>query len=587
MKSEKNKLHISRWRYTLLVTSLLALPIAVIWHIAGLQVLADVDKGYEFLQGKVKKKLVYNESIPAYRGVITDRNGQPLAISSPVIIVSANPRQVDVDHPNFSNLARYLSMTSINLKKKLSKNSHRIHLRLKKDLEPAKAEKIRALRISGIYMKKTYKRFYPAGELTSQIVGITNLDDVGQEGIEKSFDHILAGTPGKKKVLKDRRGSVIKDLGMEKNASPGQNIALSIDMRLQHKAYTELKEAVIKNNAKSGSVLVLDVHTGEILAMANQPSYNPNNRSRLSSDELIKGARNRAILDFYEPGSTVKPFTVLAALENEKISSGSIIDTNPGYIQVGKKIIKDHHNYGKISLDDLLKKSSNVGAIKLGLDVDPEDMHDLFSRVGFGEVIGVGFPGEVSGILPSHRNSMKLERANLAIGYSMNATALQIAQAYAVLASNGLKKPLTLQKLDIAPQGEQVVDSELVIKVRRMMMGATRSGGTAEDAAIYTYNVAGKTGTSHKNTVGGYEEKRYVSLFAGIVPAEKPRLVTVVIINDPKAGQHYGGKVAGPVYANVTERALRVLRVAPKIENNDRAVVTNHDLDLNQSGGDI
>ena len=587
MKSEKNKLHISRWRYTLLVTSLLALPIAAIWHIAGLQVLADVDKGYEFLQGKVKKKLVYNESIPAYRGVITDRNGQPLAISSPVIIVSANPRQVDVDHPNFSNLARYLSMTSINLKKKLSKNSHRIHLRLKKDLEPAKAEKIRALRISGIYMKKTYKRFYPAGELTSQIVGITNLDDVGQEGIEKSFDHILAGTPGKKKVLKDRRGSVIKDLGMEKNASPGQNIALSIDMRLQHKAYTELKEAVIKNNAKSGSVLVLDVHTGEILAMANQPSYNPNNRSRLSSDELIKGARNRAILDFYEPGSTVKPFTVLAALENEKISSGSIIDTNPGYIQVGKKIIKDHHNYGKISLDDLLKKSSNVGAIKLGLDVDPEDMHDLFSRVGFGEVIGVGFPGEVSGILPSHRNSMKLERANLAIGYSMNATALQIAQAYAVLASNGLKKPLTLQKLDIAPQGEQVVDSELVIKVRRMMMGATRSGGTAEDAAIYTYNVAGKTGTSHKNTVGGYEEKRYVSLFAGIVPAEKPRLVTVVIINDPKAGQHYGGKVAGPVYANVTERALRVLRVAPKIENNDRAVVTNHDLDLNQSGGDI
>ena len=587
MKSEKNKLHISRWRYTLLVTSLLALPIAAIWHIAGLQVLADVDKGYEFLQGKVKKKLVYNESIPAYRGVITDRNGQPLAISSPVIIVSANPRQVDVDHPNFSNLARYLSMTSTNLKKKLSKNSHRIHLRLKKDLEPAKAEKIRALRISGIYMKKTYKRFYPAGELTSQIVGITNLDDVGQEGIEKSFDHILAGTPGKKKVLKDRRGSVIKDLGMEKNASPGQNIALSIDMRLQHKAYTELKEAVIKNNAKSGSVLVLDVHTGEILAMANQPSYNPNNRSRLSSDELIKGARNRAILDFYEPGSTVKPFTVLAALENEKISSGSIIDTNPGYIQVGKKIIKDHHNYGKISLDDLLKKSSNVGAIKLGLDVDPEDMHDLFSRVGFGEVIGVGFPGEVSGILPSHRNSMKLERANLAIGYSMNATALQIAQAYAVLASNGLKKPLTLQKLDIAPQGEQVVDSELVIKVRRMMMGATRSGGTAEDAAIYTYNVAGKTGTSHKNTVGGYEEKRYVSLFAGIVPAEKPRLVTVVIINDPKAGQHYGGKVAGPVYANVTERALRVLRVAPKIENNDRAVVTNHDLDLNQSGGDI
>ena len=587
MKPKINKLYISRWRYTLLASFLLALPVAAIWHIAGLQVLADVDKGYEFLQGKVKQKLVHKESIPAYRGVITDRNGQPLAISSPVIIVSANPNQVDVNHPNFLYLADYLSLNPKSLKKRLSKNSHKIHLRLKKDLEPAKAEKIRALKISGIYMKKAYKRFYPGGELTSQIVGITNSEDKGQEGIELSFNHILAGVPGNKKVLKDRRGSVIKDLGIEKNAKPGRNITLSIDMRLQHKAYTELKEAVIKNNAKSGSVIILDIHSGEVLAMANQPSYNPNNRGRLSSEELIKGARNRAILDIYEPGSTIKPFTVLAALENEKISSEQFIDTNPGYIQIGKKIIRDHRNYGKISLDDLLKKSSNVGAIKLGIDIDPGDMHDLFSRVGFGEVVGIGFPGEVSGVLPWHKKSMKLERANLAIGYSMNATALQVARAYSVLASGGIKKPLTLQKLDSIPKGDRVVNAELVTEVRKMMMGATRSGGTAEDAAIYTYNVAGKTGTSHKNSVGGYEEKRYVSLFAGIVPAENPRLVTVVIINDPKAGQHYGGKVAGPVYANVTERALRVLRVAPKILDNKRAVVINQKVDPSQSEGDI
>jgi cell division protein FtsI (penicillin-binding protein 3) len=587
VKPKINKLYISRWRYTLLASFLLALPVAAIWHIAGLQVLADVDKGYEFLQGKVKQKLVHKESIPAYRGVITDRNGQPLAISSPVIIVSANPNQVDVNHPNFLYLADYLSLNPKSLKKRLSKNSHKIHLRLKKDLEPAKAEKIRALKISGIYMKKAYKRFYPGGELTSQIVGITNSEDKGQEGIELSFNHILAGVPGNKKVLKDRRGSVIKDLGIEKNAKPGRNITLSIDMRLQHKAYTELKEAVIKNNAKSGSVIILDIHSGEVLAMANQPSYNPNNRGRLSSEELIKGARNRAILDIYEPGSTIKPFTVLAALENEKISSEQFIDTNPGYIQIGKKIIRDHRNYGKISLDDLLKKSSNVGAIKLGIDIDPGDMHDLFSRVGFGEVVGIGFPGEVSGVLPWHKKSMKLERANLAIGYSMNATALQVARAYSVLASGGIKKPLTLQKLDSIPKGDRVVNAELVTEVRKMMMGATRSGGTAEDAAIYTYNVAGKTGTSHKNSVGGYEEKRYVSLFAGIVPAENPRLVTVVIINDPKAGQHYGGKVAGPVYANVTERALRVLRVAPKISDNKRAVVINQKVDPSQSEGDI
>lgn len=587
MTSKINKLNISRWRYTLLVVSLLALPVAAIWHIAGLQVISGVDKGFEFLQGKVNQKIAHSESIPAYRGVITDRNGKPLAISSPVIILSANPRLVDVDHPKFSELAALLSVTSESLKKRLHKYSHRKHIRLKRDVEPAIAEKIHDLKISGIYAKKTYKRFYPAGEMTSQLVGITSSLDKGQEGIEKAFDNILAGVPGKKKVLIDRRGSVIKDLGVEQNAKPGRTVVLSIDMRLQHKAYTELKEAVAKHKAKSGSVLILDVRTGEILAMANQPSYNPNNKGTLSSDDINEGARNRAILDFHEPGSTVKPFTVLAALENKKIFIESMVDTNPGYIQVDRKKIKDHHNYGKISLADLLKKSSNVGAIKLGLDVDPEDMHDLFSRVGFGEIVGTGFPGEGSGILPSHKKSMQLERANFAIGYSLNASALQIAQAYAVLASDGLKKPLTLLKLDKPPEGEQVVNAELVAKVRKMMVGVAQPGGTAVDAAIYTYDVAGKTGTSHKNKVGGYEEKRYVSLFAGMVPAEKPRLVTVVIINDPKAGHYYGGKVAGPIFSNTTERALRVLSVAPKVSGNNRAVATRSEQSLNTSGGDI
>jgi len=585
--SKTNKLNISRWRYTLLVVSLLTLPVAAIWHIAGLQVISGVDKGFEFLQGKVNQKIAHSESIPAYRGVITDRNGEPLAISSPVIILSANPRLVDVNHPKFSELAAHLSMTSKSLKKRLHKYSHRKHIRLKRDVEPAIAEKIHDLKVSGIYAKKTYKRFYPAGEMTSQLVGITSSLDKGQEGIEKAFDDVLAGVPGKKKVLIDRRGSVIKDLGVEQNAKPGRTVVLSIDMRLQHKAYTELKEAVAKHKAKSGSVLILDVRTGEILAMANQPSYNPNNKGTLSSDDINEGARNRAILDFHEPGSTVKPFTVLAALENEKIFIESMIDTSPGYIQIDRKKIKDHHNYGKISLADLLKKSSNVGAIKLGLDVDPEDMHDLFARVGFGEVVGTGFPGEGSGVLPSHKKSMKLERANFAIGYSLNASALQIAQAYSVLASDGLKKPLTLLKLDKPPEGEQVVNAELVAKVRKMMTGVARPGGTAVDAAIYTYDVAGKTGTSHKNTVGGYEEKRYVSLFAGMVPAEKPRLVTVVIINDPKAGHYYGGKVAGPIFANTTERALRVLSVAPKVSGNNRAVAIRSEQSLNKSGGDI
>ena len=286
MTSKINKLNISRWRYTLLVVSLLTLPVAAIWHISGLQVISGVDKGFEFLQGKVNQKIAHSESIPAYRGVITDRNGKPLAISSPVIILSANPRLVDVDHPKFSELAALLSETSESLKKRLHKYSHRKHIRLKRDVEPAIAEKIHDLKISGIYAKKTYKRFYPAGEMTSQLVGITSSLDKGQEGIEKAFDNILAGVPGKKKVLIDRRGSVIKDLGIEQNAKPGRTVVLSIDMRLQHKAYTELKEAVAKHKAKSGSVLILDVRTGEILAMANQPSYNPNNKGTLS--ELIR-----------------------------------------------------------------------------------------------------------------------------------------------------------------------------------------------------------------------------------------------------------------------------------------------------------
>ncbi len=589
MKLKQNKLTVARWRYALVMAVLLVLPVALIWHIAGLQVLPDVDKGYEFLQGKVSERMVRREVIPAYRGVITDRYGEPLAISSPVIQLVAEPRLVDVNHPKFSELAKHLSVSSASLKKRVLRYTKRPYLVLKAGnfLPPAVAEKILAWKIPGIYGQKTYKRFYPAAEVTSQIVGITDDEEKGREGIERSYENILAGVPGQKKFLQDRMGSVIKDLGTERNAQPGEAITLSIDMRLQHKAYTELQDAVAKHQATSGSIVVIDVHTGEILAMANQPSYNPNDTKKLNGDQFAQGARNRAILDLFEPGSTVKPFTVLAAMESNKISAESIIDTNPGYIQIDKKRIKDEHNYGEIGLADLLKKSSNVGAIKLGLAVDPEDMHDLFSRVGFGQVIGTGIAGESPGTLPVHKKSMKIERANFAIGYSLSASALQIAQAYAVLASDGLKKPLTLLKTDKAPEGEQVVNAELVAVVRKMMIGVTRKGGTAEKAAIYAYDVAGKTGTAYKNIAGEYDDKRYVALFAGIAPANKPRLVTVVIIDDPKVGGHTGGQVAGPVYANVTERALRVLRIAPKVELSDRAIALRAESSPIRFGGDI
>tara|TARA_R110001592_G_scaffold363352_2_gene684899 strand:+ start:169488 stop:171248 length:1761 start_codon:yes stop_codon:yes gene_type:complete len=579
-----NKLTISRWRYALLVLVLMVLPIAAIWHIAGLQVLSDVDKGYEFLQGQGIARTVRTESIPAYRGVITDRRGEPLAVSTPVVTLWANPQVVDVTSPELAQLAKKLSMSRKDLTQRFARYANKEFMYLDRQVAPEQAEEILGLEIPGIYGKGEYKRFYPAGEVTSQLVGFTNIDDRGQEGMELAFDDVLKGVPGAKKILKDLKGRVIKDLALVRSEKPGESLALSIDLRLQYTAYRELKAAVAKHKASSGSVVMLDVRTGEVLAMANQPSFNPNDRSQLSSDAL----RNRAITDLVEPGSTMKPLTVLAALESGKFSPETVIDTNPGYIRVGRKTFYDHRNYGEIDLTTLLMKSSQVGTTKLALQLEPGDVREMFFRMGLGQSPGTGFPGESPGSLPQHRNWKPVARANFAFGMGLSATALQVAQAYAVLASNGLKKQLTLLKTDKAPEGEQVVDAKLVARLREMMSSVTHSGGTATRAAIPSYDVAGKTGTVHKVGKHGYEKHRYVAMFAGMVPADNPRLVTVVIINDPQGGKYYGGEVAAPVFASVTADALRMLKIPPKILGDGQVVIKAappSDLQVERSGG--
>jgi len=569
VREKQSKLTISRWRYLLLVAVLFVLPVAALWHIAGLQVLVDVDKGFQFLQGQGQARTVRTESIPAYRGVITDSRGEPLAVSTPVVTLWANPQVIDGASEGLSELAKSLSMSLDELQQRLSRYAGKEFMYLARQVTPEKAQEVLGLEIPGVYGQGEYKRFYPAGEVTSQLVGFTNIDDRGQEGMELAFDELLTGVPGAKKVLKDLKGRVIKDLALVRSEKSGENLALSIDLRLQYTAYRELKAAVAKHQAASGSVVMLDVRTGEILAMANQPSFNPNDRSQLSSDAL----RNRAVTDIVEPGSTMKPFTVLAALESGKFVPETVIDTNPGYIQVGRKTFLDHRNYGLIDLTTLLMKSSQVGTTKLALELEPTHLRDMFSRMGLGDSPGTGFPGESPGSLPEHRRWRPVERANFAFGYGLSATALQLAQAYAVLARDGEKKPVSLLKVSEVPEGEQVVDPQLASRLRQMMTSVTHSGGTATRAAIPSYEVAGKTGTSHKVGKAGYEKNRYVALFAGMVPADNPRLVTVVIINDPRGKKYFGGEVAAPVFATVTADALRMLKIPPKVKSTEQVVV--------------
>jgi cell division protein FtsI (penicillin-binding protein 3) len=563
VKAKVRSAKVIRWRYYAILLALAALLLALAWHLASIQILPNESRGYEFLQRQGLERTLRKETIPALRGLITDRNGEPLAVSTPVVSLWAVPRELEKSKPQWSELIKALGTTRAELEKKIDLYRNKQFMYLRRHLTPDAAEKIMSLSVKGVYDQQEYRRFYPAGEVTSHLVGFTNIDDQGQEGIELAYDHWLSGESGSKQVLKDLRGRIFKDVNMLSAANPGKDIALSIDLRLQYFAYRELKEAVKAHRAASGSVVLLDVKTGEVLAMVNQPSYNPNDRRGLKASAL----RNRAMTDQFEPGSTMKPLTIMAALETGRYVPGTEIDTNPGYLRVGRKTLLDPVNYGVMDVAKILQKSSQVGLTKISLDLDGDAIRDMFFRAGLGRDTGTGFPGESTGLLPDHARWQPIVQANFSFGYGLSLTALQLAQAYSVIADGGIKKPVSLLRNFQSPEALSVVSENYANQVAKMLQKVVEPGGTGTRAIVPGYDVAGKTGTIHKVGQAGYEDSRYSSLFAGFAPADDPRVVAVVIINEPSNGQYFGGEVAAPVFSALVERGLRTLQVSPSNQN--------------------
>ena len=560
---------IPRWRYYLVMLILASLPILLLVKIAQLQILPSQERGVDFLQHQGDSRAIRNVTIPAYRGLITDRNGEPLAISTPVTAIVANPK--NIQKSDIERLSLALKISESQLQSRLQRYRNKSFMYLVQQLPNDEAEKILKLNIPGVSGQQRYKRFYPAGEVTAQLVGFTNYLDIGQEGMELAYDDWLTGEPGKKKVVLDKNRRVINDISLIQAASSGEDLRLSIDLRVQYAAYRALKKAVKKHNAKSGSVVVLDVNSGEVLAMVNQPSFNPNDRSKLRQSSV----RNRAITDLMEPGSTVKPFTVLAALESGQFSAQSRIDTNPGYLKVDYKTFVDPSNYGELNLAEVLTKSSQVGTTKVALALDPESTRDLFQRVGFGEVMGTGFPGETLGSLPAHRKWHPVTQATFAFGYGLSVSSLQLARAYAVLANDGLRKEISMVALNSEPEGLRVINAATTKEVRHMLRAASSHKGTGRRAMIDGYSVGGKTGTLHKVKVnGGYDDNRYMSVFAGLSPISSPRLATVVVIDEPRQGDYFGGLVAAPVFSEITGNALRLMQVTPDETDQNSSLVS-------------
>jgi len=517
----------------------------------------------DFLQSEGADRYLAKVSMPAHRGLITDRNGLILAVSTPVVSIGANPRVLKPTGRTLRALASALEVSPLYLRKRLAKYSKRHFTYLKRRISPQQAKMVEAVvkdyELKGLHVEKEYRRYYPTGEVFSHVIGFTDVDDEGQEGLELAYDDALKGVPGKKLVMRDGQRKVIDDIESIEMPKAGKNLALSLDKRLQFVAYRALKKAVIENHAKSASAVILDVKTGEVLAMVNQPAYNPNGSKSNKEGRL----RNRAVVDVYEPGSTMKPFTVAAGIESGKYNANTLIDTSPGFYKIGKYTIKDHSNLGVIDVRTVIRRSSNVGAGKIALSMKKEEFWKSLSSLGFGEVTTSGYPGESVGQLTLPENWAKIDQATLSYGYGISVTTLQLAQAYAVLANDGIKLPISLLKVDQPPKGERVFSKETARSLRKMMAAVVKKGGTAPQAAIDAYSVAGKTGTVKKYGKEGYSDTKYLSLFSGMAPVEKPRLVMAVMINEPGGKQYYGGAVAGPVFSSVMNDALRMLNVVP------------------------
>ncbi|OOZ37285.1 peptidoglycan D,D-transpeptidase FtsI family protein [Solemya velesiana gill symbiont] len=554
LKKEKVALPSYRARRWTLLALMGVASVALVWRAVDQQIFET-----DFLQTEGERRHLRVVEMSAHRGMINDRYGEPLAISTPVDSIWANPRVLSPDRRVLVPLAKALGKETNELRRLLAQRSNRSFVYLQRRVNPDLAEKVMALDIDGVELQREFRRYYPAGEVFSHVVGFTNVDDQGQEGLELAFDQWLQGTPGKKRVIRDGRARAVKDVESIRKPLPGKELHLSLDRRLQFLAYRELKGAVKHHKAKSGSAVILDARTGEVLAMVNQPSYNPNG----SKDARGGRFRNRALTDVFEPGSTMKPFTVAAALESGRYRPSTAIDTTPGFYKVGRHQIKDIRNYGKIDVSTVIRKSSNVGASKLALDLPREELWSYFFKMGFGDPTNTGFPGEAGGQLTPHVQWSKIDHATLSFGYGLSVTPLQLARAYAVLAADGIKFPISLLRLDEEPRGERVMRAEVAKNVRQMLKAVVSAEGTAPAAAVPGYQVAGKTGTVKKITSGGYSEDKYLAVFAGMAPASDPRLVMVVMIDEPRAGKYYGGQVAAPVFSKVMAGALRLLNVAP------------------------
>jgi cell division protein FtsI (penicillin-binding protein 3) len=533
-----------------------------------------VDQAFFARQGDARQMRVVQ--VTAHRGSITDRRGEPLAVSSPVDSVWANPAELRNAAGEIPRLAAAIGREPEWVMRVISSQSEREFVYLRRHLPPAEAEAVRRLGIPGVHLQREYRRFYPAGEVTGHILGFTNIDDVGQEGLELAYDHWLAGEHGQKRIRRDRLGNVIEDVESIREPRAGRDLRLSIDLRIQYLAYRELKRAVQMHRAKSGSMVILDVRTGEVLAMVNQPSFNPNDRGQLSAERY----RNRATNDIFEPGSSIKPLVVAAALSSGRFDAGSIIDTGPGWFNVGAKTIEDRNNLGRIDLATLLIRSSNVGASKVALALDAKQLWGELRRFGLGEVSATGFPGESAGVLAEPDLWRPIGQATLAYGYGLSLTPLQLAHAYSVLGADGRTAPVSMLALTQPPQVRQVISPAIARAVVEMMEPVASAQGTAPQAAIPGYRVSGKTGTARKFTTGGYHADRYLSVFAGVAPASDPRLAAVVLIDEPSAGVFYGGEVAAPVFARVVGDAMRILGIPPDDGEDARSVTT-----LVQAGG--
>lgn len=511
----------------------------------------------EFLQKQGASRYARTLELPATRGKITDRNGEVLASSVPVKAIWGIPDDVlEAPKEKLRQLAALLGMSEADLRKKL--DSDRQFVYLKRQVEQDVAEKIVALGIAGIETRKEYKRFYPEGEVMAHVVGFTNVEDVGQEGIELASEKNLAGKTGSRRVIKDRLGRIVEDIESIREPHDGKDLTLSIDSKIQYIAYTHLKEALEKHKAKAGGAVVLDVQTGEVLALVNLPTYNPNDRSVLTGAQL----RNRVMTDTFEPGSTMKPFTVALALETGRVTPETIIQTAPGSMTIGTATIHDAHKQGALSVAQVIQKSSNIGTVKMALQMPPQEMWEMFTTVGFGQQPKFGFPGAVAGRLRNYKTWRPIEQATMSYGHGVSVSLIQMARAYMIFARNGDTIPLTFQKSADMPLGHRVISEKTALQLRLMLETVTEPGGTATQARIAGYRVAGKTGTAHKLEGGRYVNK-YVGDFVGFAPVSHPRVIVAVMIDEPTTGGYYGGTVAGPVFAAITANVLRSLNVPP------------------------